>query len=72
MNAYCKERSKEDLSDGQKLNQVEAFYSWKLHTCVQAEVNSADSDWSYELRDISAGFLRGPETVRDAPEGLSL
>jgi hypothetical protein len=64
MDAYCKERGKEDLSDGQKLSRVEAFYSWKLHTCVQAEVNNDDSDWSYDLHDVSAGFFRGPETVK--------
>jgi hypothetical protein len=63
MDAYCNERGKEDLSDGQKLSRVEAFYSWKLHTCVQAEVNN-DSDWSYDLRDVSAGFFRGSETVK--------
>jgi hypothetical protein len=64
MDAYFKERGKENLSDGQKLSRVEAFYSWKLHTCVQAEVNNDDSDWSYDLRDVSAGFFRGPETVK--------
>jgi hypothetical protein len=65
MDAYCTDRGKEDLSDGEKQGQVKAFYSWKIHTCVQIEEeDSADSGWSYELRDVLQGFLRGPQTVR--------
>jgi hypothetical protein len=64
MDAYCKERGSEFLSEEQKLSRVEAFYSWNLHTCVQVEVNSDNSDWSYHLLDVSAGFLRGPEPVK--------
>jgi hypothetical protein len=44
---------------------VKAFYSWKIHTCVQIQVSSAESDWSYDLLDVSAGFLRGPQTVKN-------
>jgi len=64
MDAYCTDRGKEYLSDDEKLDQVRAFYSWKIHTCVQIEEKDAASGWSYELRDVSQGFLRPPQTVR--------
>jgi hypothetical protein len=64
MDAYCAERGKEDLIEGEKLDQLEAFYSWKIHTCVQIEVNSTDAGWSYRLRDVSGGFLRGPQKAQ--------
>lgn len=64
MSAYCIERGKEHLDDGEKLSNVEAFYSWKIHTCVQVEVDSANPNWSYELRDVSDDFFRGPQTVK--------
>jgi hypothetical protein len=65
MDAYCTDGGKEYLSDSEKVSQVKAFYSWKIHTCVQIEEDSAGSGWSYELRDVSQGFLRGPQTVRN-------
>lgn len=63
MDAYCAGRGKEDLNGGENLGHVKDFYSWKIHTCVQVEEN-AGPDWSYELRDISQGFLRGPQKVK--------
>ena len=64
MDTYCAERGNEHLNHSQTLTHVEAFYSWKVHTCVQMEVNSAGPTWSYELFDVSAGFLRGPQIIR--------
>lgn len=64
MDAYCSERGKEDLNESEKLTRVEAFYSWKIHTCVQIEVDGSVPSWSYDLVDVSDGFLRGPQTVK--------
>jgi hypothetical protein len=66
MDAYCSERGQEALSDDEKLSEVKAFYSWKIHTCVQIEVETADPNWSYRLVDVSEGFFRGSQTVKSA------
>jgi hypothetical protein len=63
MDAYCAERGNEGIVSDEKPSEVRAFYSWKIHTCVQIEVNTAGPEWGYGLRDVSQGFLRGPEYV---------
>lgn len=63
MDAYCTERGKEHLYEGEKLAKIEAFYSWKIHTCVQIEIDGNEASWSYDLIDVSSGFLRGSQAV---------
>ncbi len=60
MNAYCSALAQEKEGSNTAFKTVETFFSWKLHTCVQAEIGR-EKDWfTYDLNDISHGFLRGP------------
>ncbi len=61
--AYCAQRGKSTLNGDTKLSRLEAFYSWKIHTCVQVEVDTSSPNWSYALRDVSAGFFQPPKLV---------
>jgi hypothetical protein len=64
LNRYCAARGKETLDGSGKFSRVEAFYSWKINTCVQIEVADGDKDWSYDLQDVTNGFFRGPKFVK--------
>jgi hypothetical protein len=66
---HCEGLGKQEL-DGttQKPTRAEAFYSNKINTCVQAEVSEDKNSWSYEIRDLTHDFLRGPQwTETDIP-----
>jgi hypothetical protein len=62
LDRHCASVGKDRLDGREKLVRVEAFYSWKINTCVQIEVD--DRSWSYTLRDVSNGFFRGPEWIK--------
>jgi hypothetical protein len=64
LNRYCAARGKETLNGGEQFSRVEAFYSWKINSCVQIEVANGDKDWSYDLQDVTNGFFRGPKLVK--------
>jgi hypothetical protein len=64
LDAFCTERGKDTLDANEKLKRVEAFYSQKINTCVQVEVIENDKDWSFNLRDVTNGFLRGPKLTK--------
>jgi hypothetical protein len=70
--AYCVQRGKSKLSEDTKLSRVEAFYSWRIHTCVQVEVDTTSQNWSFELRDVSAGFFQPPKFTHTAEIPLTL
>jgi hypothetical protein len=57
LDRHCAEVGKENFSGSEKLTRVEAFYSWKINTCVQIEVDN--EFWSYTLRDVTHGFFSG-------------
>jgi hypothetical protein len=61
LDTFCTQRGKESLDPNEKLKRVEAFYSSQINTCVQVEVSQSEKDWSYGLRDVTNGFLRGPK-----------
>jgi hypothetical protein len=63
LDSHCAALGAEGLNTDEKLARVEAFYSWKLNTCVQLEVD--DNEWSYILRDVTHEFLRGPKLTTD-------
>lgn len=61
LNEHCSAVGKEFLNknfnESERPSEVKAFYSWKINTCVQVEVNTSSTGWSYTLRDLTYGFF---------------
>jgi hypothetical protein len=62
MDAYCSTLAQENADPND--HSVETFFSWKIHTCVQVEVDKVAKYWRYNLVDVSHGFLRAQPIVR--------
>jgi hypothetical protein len=62
LNQFCSEQALEDGTMVDNLTRSDAFFSPKTTTCVKVEVTGG-KDWSYELRDLTHNFMRGPKWI---------
>lgn len=64
LDRYCTEKSQDAVDPKDKFVRLEAFYSFKINTCVQVEVSDTEKNWSYTLQDITFGFFHAPKLVK--------
>jgi len=60
---HCSQLGIASLSADEKPTKREAFYSWKIGTCVQLEVD--ETEWSYTIIDVTHELFRGPKLITD-------
>lgn len=65
LDRHCADVARENLGANDKLTSVEAFYSWKINTCVAIQIEfDSNTSFYYALSDVSHGFFRGPSWVK--------
>ena len=57
LNSHCAEQSQMRLDKTAKYVRYEALYSLKINTCVQIEIQKGGEYWSYDLFDLTNGFM---------------